>query len=108
MTSGPIAPQALMKHVEYLADPGLEGRAAASEGEREAARYVANRLRAMGLAPVQQSVPYSTGSTNVYAMLEGSSDEVIVIGAHLDHLGRVGGVLHPGANDNASGVALVL
>ncbi len=29
----------------------------------------------------------------------------MVVGAHLDHLGRVAGVIHPGADDNASGVA---
>lgn len=34
--------------------------------------------------------------------------EAVVIGAHLDHLGRRGGVLHPGADDNASGVAALL
>ena len=34
--------------------------------------------------------------------------QVIVIGAHLDHLGNPGGRLHPGADDNASGVAVVL
>jgi len=31
-----------------------------------------------------------------------------VIGAHYDHLGRVDGVVHPGADDNASGTAVVV
>jgi membrane-associated protease RseP (regulator of RpoE activity) len=31
-----------------------------------------------------------------------------VLGAHYDHLGRVGGAIHPGADDNASGTAVVL
>jgi len=31
-----------------------------------------------------------------------------VVGAHLDHLGTAGGVLHPGADDNASGIAALL
>ncbi|GAB3887754.1 hypothetical protein GCM10028825_19280 [Spirosoma agri] len=34
--------------------------------------------------------------------------EVLVISAHYDHLGRVGGSIHPGADDNASGTATVL
>src|SRR5205823_497308 len=32
----------------------------------------------------------------------------VVLGAHYDHLGRSGGVVHPGADDNASGTAVVL
>jgi hypothetical protein len=50
---------------------------------------------------------------NVLGILPGSDpqhrDEVVIVGAHLDHLGRDpdGGVYH-GANDNASGVAAML
>ncbi len=54
---------------------------------------------------------------NVAAILRGQTDEYLVIGAHYDHLG-VGefgslapsqvGQIHPGADDNASGVAGVL
>jgi len=50
---------------------------------------------------------------NVLALLPGSDpeqrDQVVVIGAHYDHLGREpdGAVMH-GANDDASGVAVVL
>jgi hypothetical protein len=32
----------------------------------------------------------------------------VVLGAHYDHLGRASGVVHPGADDNASGTAVVL
>jgi hypothetical protein len=32
----------------------------------------------------------------------------VVLGAHYDHLGRTDGHVHPGADDNASGTALVL
>ncbi|NIR35196.1 MAG: M20/M25/M40 family metallo-hydrolase, partial [Actinobacteria bacterium] len=50
---------------------------------------------------------------NVLGLLPGSdpqrSDEVVVIGAHYDHLGRdPDGAINNGANDNASGVATVL
>jgi Peptidase family M28/PDZ domain len=34
--------------------------------------------------------------------------EVVVVGAHYDHLGRSDGAVYPGADDNASGTALVL
>ncbi|MEN8374787.1 MAG: M20/M25/M40 family metallo-hydrolase [Gemmatimonadota bacterium] len=40
-----------LAHVRYLADDALEGRAAASEGERCAAAYLADRLGALGLVP---------------------------------------------------------
>lgn len=48
---------------------------------------------------------------NVVGMIKGSSasDSVIVITAHYDHLGLMGKDVHfPGANDNASGVAMLL
>lgn len=51
-------------------------------------------------------------SPNVLGRVEGSDPalrgEAILIGAHMDHLGQPGGVLHPGADDNASGVAALL
>src|SRR5207244_11788025 len=34
--------------------------------------------------------------------------EAVVIGAHYDPLGRADGVVYPGADDNASGTAVVL
>ena len=57
-----------------------------------------------------QHFPNGRGS-NVIGYLEGSDprlkDEVIIIGAHLDHLGRCWELI-PGANDNASGVAVMM
>ena len=48
---------------------------------------------------------------NVWAVLPGSDpklkDEYVVIGSHLDHVG-LGGGLHPGADDDASGTTGVL
>lgn len=49
---------------------------------------------------------------NVLGKLEGSDPalrrEAILLGAHMDHLGRPHGVLHPGADDNGSGVSALL
>ncbi len=49
-------------------------------------------------------------SKNVLGWIEGSGDseEVVVFTAHYDHLGRLGDVIFPGANDNASGTATLL
>ena len=51
-------------------------------------------------------------SANVVGILAGGDpalkDQVVVVGAHLDHVGAQAGLLFPGANDNASGSAAVL
>jgi len=52
------------------------------------------------------------GCRNVLGYIEGSDpvlrEEVVVIGAHLDHLGKEGNYIYNGADDNASGSAAVL
>lgn len=49
---------------------------------------------------------------NVVGFLEGSdpsqADEAVVVGAHRDHFGRQAGLLFAGADDNASGTAVML
>lgn len=46
---------------------------------------------------------------NVLGWVQGKSNKWVVVGAHYDHLGRMGSeALFPGANDNASGVAMLL
>lgn len=49
---------------------------------------------------------------NVLGRLEGTDprlkSEYVVLGAHLDHIGIQGGKVHPGADDDASGVSAVL
>ena len=72
----------------------------------------------MGLSPLsdgfQQEFTASDGSetANVIATVPGTdatlAAEVIVVGAHHDHLGEDESGIFPGANDDASGVAVVL
>lgn len=78
--------------------------------------------RSFGLPGVRVEIDLTATKTkkavrNVAAMVPGTSPEVIVIGAHYDHLGlgeknslapRLIGQPHLGADDNASGVAGVL
>lgn len=49
-------------------------------------------------------------SENVIGFAEGSdlASEIIVLSAHYDHLGKQDGILYPGADDDASGVAAML
>lgn len=103
----PLSAGALMRHVEWIASPRRRGRAAGSEEEAEAARYVAEELGQAGLEAKTQKVPLDDldASVNVHALLAGrDTAHVIVVGAHIDHLGPG----FPGAEDNASGVAAVL
>ncbi len=52
----------------------------------------------------------STLTHNVISMIKGSDmpDSVITLGAHYDHMGAYGDLYYPGANDNGSGVAVLL
>lgn len=67
-------------------------------------------------AKIKRADFYFSGSykphtvANVAGMVRGKKqpDSIIVVCAHYDHLGRMGSVLFPGANDNASGTALLL
>lgn len=47
---------------------------------------------------------------NVIALVEGTSksDSSITLSAHYDHMGGLGDIYYPGANDNASGLAVLL
>ncbi len=47
-------------------------------------------------------------SQNILAYIEGEIDSFFVFTAHYDHLGSIGDIYFPGANDNASGVASLL
>ena len=56
--------------------------------------------------------PADVRAANVIGVLPGTdpalAGETIVLGAHWDHLGSSGGATYPGADDNASGTAVVV
>jgi len=129
----------LKKDVSFLASDELEGREIGFKGEEEAASYLAKRFEAIGLTPkgtngyIQEfSVKPSNNpheeikvgekgdSTiighNVVGYIDNGSDNIVIIGAHFDHLG-FGGIsslykgekaVHNGADDNASGTASII
>jgi hypothetical protein len=102
----------LRERLTALAAPGLDGRASGSAGERAARALIVERFRCLGLAAAGDGDGYEQAFTdfdghataNVVGMLAGSSDEIVVVGAHHDHLGNK----HLGANDNGSGVVGLL
>ena len=102
--------------LEHLAHEMTEGRASGTTGKSLAEHFLVEQFRAIGLKPwnwtYTQSFRYqdSIAVRNVVGFLPASvpSDEYIVIGAHYDHLGRLGHSVYPGADDNASGVTALL
>ena len=111
-----ISTESQRETLEYLAHEMTEGRASGTPGKELAEHFLVEQFRAIGLKPwhwtYTQSCPYqdSIAIRNVIGLLPASvpSDEYIVIGAHYDHLGRLGHSIYPGADDNASGVTALL
>ena len=121
--------------VGYLASPELGGRFPATAGDTLASEFLAGRLRRLRLKPVVREKKnrgfyqdFTFGKTeqktthNIIAVLPGKDrrlrNEYVVVGAHYDHLGLGGQdsgsrrpdtvAVHPGADDNASGDAVIL
>jgi hypothetical protein len=120
-------PDTLRRHLGALAHDTMRGRGSGSEDELKAAQYLSGLFEDYGLEPppggsIQSFEALSRRddrlirSRNVMAALPGSgslASEWIVVGAHYDHVGfrglesEIGGPKN-GADDNASGTALVL
>lgn len=129
-------PDAIRDHVMVLVDEELDGRLAGTAGEAAAANYIADQFLVSGLMPagdrgtylqqftLQGPMPQALEienyiSRNVVGFVEGRgrTGQYIIIGAHYDSQGE-GGIIsmdqnvepaiHPGADDNASGVAGLL
>ena len=123
----------MQQDIAFLAHDDLAGRGLGTAHLDRAADYIARQFSMAGLQPGaddgswfqtwQQPVEPLDGNVdmkNVVAVLPGSDPEFtgqsLVIGAHYDHLGRgeynarkqERGRIHPGADDNASGIAVML
>ena len=120
--------------VQFLADDQQEGRGVGTAGLERAGAYIRDKFRRAGLRVAFQdfTIPPDapavlhtnlggTATRNVVAIIPGTSStyrgEMVVIGAHYDHLGKGGfgaldpdstGRVHNGADDNASGSAALL
>ena len=123
----------MLGDVRYLASEELKGRGPGTEGIESAARFIADNFKKAGLKPGSDDGSFFqewegiTGPggrkgplRNVIGILPGTDEaragESVLICAHYDHLGlgwpdhRAGneGKIHYGADDNASGVAVML
>ncbi len=95
-----------MAHVAYLSQT-IGAREQGTQGEAAAAAYVSSQLASYGLGVTSQQAPITFNgrtTTNVIARVpgRGGPGRVMVLGAHLDTKGG------PGANDDATGVAVLL
>lgn len=91
--------------IDFLAKPELDGRIAGSDGDKAARAYIEKRMTDAGLTVSKQAFEFGeTQTANVIGVIAGETDDIIIVGAHYDHLGDG----HLGANDNASGVAGML
>jgi Zn-dependent M28 family amino/carboxypeptidase len=123
----------LMADVRALADPGvMEGRRTGTPGAHRARAYIERAFEDAGVKPLggRYERPFSfvhrsakgllapgrshdtsyTDAANIAGVV-GPRDGTrrwIVVSAHYDHLGIRDGVVYPGADDNASGVAALL
>jgi hypothetical protein len=139
---GPPSDESLLtsfkKDIDFLAADERGGRAIGTEGEQQAAEYLAEEFDKLGLQPMgtdgffqeftvskpsnphEEAVIGTNGAgitgRNVIAYLDKKAEKTIVIGAHFDHLGMGGqgslhrgdSAIHNGADDNASGTAALL
>lgn len=122
--------QRMMNHINYLASEQLKGRGLGTPELDSAANYIAAKFKEYGLQPMDGSYFQKFSSTfpykgkvemeNVIGVIPGTDEKLknspVVLSAHFDHLGTGWpdahkgdeGKIHYGADDNASGVAVML
>ena len=125
--------RALLADIATLSSAAFEGRRTGSRGSQAAQAFILERFRAMNAAPafgsdyrqnfsfthrsirglLSPSRPYKTeypNATNIGAVIRGTArpERFIALTAHYDGLGVRDGRIFPGADDNASGVAVML
>lgn len=122
----------MMQTVRFLAGDVLRGRGTGTGELDRAAEYIAEKFREAGLEPAGDKGSYfqewedpddrshPVKMKNVIGILPGRkqewTDQSVVIGAHYDHLGVTSGdsgitdgtKIYHGADDNASGVAVLI
>lgn len=112
----------LKEQLYYYASDEMEGRYTGSPGQKRAVNYLRDQYKKMGVpgggeyGDYFQIVPGKAfgkpelSSENVLAFIEGREypEEVLVISAHLDHIGVEEGKVFNGADDDGSGTIALL
>lgn len=112
-----VQKEEIEKRIGFLSDTLCHGRGTGTQGGTEAAFWVVRKFREAGLIPFGRSwgkafwTSNGTVGHNILGMLPGSiknpADSYIIVAAHFDHLGVLGGKVYPGADANASGTVAV-
>ena len=103
----------------WLAHDMNHGRATGTRDAARVARYIETHFKQYGLEPFCEGSFYQpffadsasgTVGRNVIGIVPSAvpSDEYVLITAHYDHLGVLDGNIYNGADDNASGVTVLL
>jgi Zn-dependent M28 family amino/carboxypeptidase len=106
----------------YASDE-FEGRDTGEPGQKKAIEFLKNEYKKMGIPSAFgtdnyfQPIPASyfegkvkNASENVLAFIKGSEkpEEIVVLSAHLDHVGHHDGEIYNGADDDGSGTVALL
>ncbi|MCD6367154.1 MAG: M20/M25/M40 family metallo-hydrolase, partial [Bacteroidales bacterium] len=120
----------MMATIKYLSSDELKGRGLGTPELEKTTEYIAGKFKDAGLQPLNGSYLQKFTHTfkdkgelkltNVIGIIQGTDatlkDEPVIVSAHYDHLGfgwpdvHKGneGKIHPGADDNASGIAILI
>lgn len=101
--------------VAWLTHPDNGGRATGTEGARNTAVWLSERFREAGLEPLSGAWLHGFNTSagmgrNVIGFIPGSAwpTRYVIVMAHYDNLGILGGTFYPGADANASGTTALL
>ena len=118
-----ITAEELKEHLYIYASDAFMGRETGTEGETIAINYLKGEYESLGVKggmpngdyfmPMSLNVSRESRTidcNNVLAFIEGSEkpEEVLVITAHLDHIGIEDGQINNGADDDGSGNVAIL
>ena len=95
----------LVKVVRFLCEENHH-RTGTPQKKEKTIEYITNAIKTAGLKPTLDkfTVGFDDGTfTNIHALKKGKTDKRIIIGAHYDNVPG-----SPGADDNASGIAVLL
>lgn len=101
----------LTKDVYFLSSDSLEGRDVGTIGNTLAREYICLQLKEANVSYSIQEFDFNDGK-NIVAEIKAEkplyNNEYILIGAHYDHIGIRNGKICNGADDNASGSAVLI
>ncbi len=117
----PVTASELENIVTYLASDELLGRNTGTDGIEASALFIEKELKNYGVKPYYETyrddfVAKGKPAYNIVGFIEGTDaklkNEIVIIGAHYDHIGFSRKVendsIANGANDNATGTSAIL